>query len=296
MRIPCLALLALCAASPLAGQGTAPLRSALQARIRLDTAQVGLLFLDPVTGDSVGLGELTRFHAASTMKVPVLIEAARRIDAGGGSWDDSLTVHNEFHSLVDGSPFRLDSADDSDSTLYHREGSRMSWRELARLMITRSSNLATNLLINQLDPKRVDATAHQLGADSIHVLRGVEDNKAFAQGLNNTTTARDLAVLLRRIADGTAASPDGTKEMLTMLFAQEFNERIPAGLPAGVRVAHKTGEITGVAHDAAIIYPPNQPPYILVVLTKGLANPHDSARLSADLSREVYGWVERSRH
>ena len=103
------------------------------------------------------------------------------------------------------------------------------WRELARLMITRSSNLATNLLINQLDPKRVDATAHRLGADSIHVLRGVEDNKAFAQGLNNTTTARDLAVLLRRIADGTAASPAGTREMLTMLFAQEFNERIPAG-------------------------------------------------------------------
>ena len=160
-------------------------------------------------------------------------------------------------------------------------------------MITRSSNLATNLLITRLDPKRVDATAHQLGADSIHVLRGVEDDKAFALGMNNTTTARDLAVLLRALAKGTAASPASTRVMLDMLLGQEFNDGIPAGLPAGVRVAHKTGEITALAarrSDHLSARPgalcPGDP-------HRGLPE-HDSlAKLQADLSRVVYDWATR---
>jgi beta-lactamase class A len=134
----------------------------------------------------------------------------------------------------------------------------------------------------------VNRTMRSLGAHRIQVLRGVEDGKAFDRGLNNTTTARDLAIILRAIEEGKAASPTATREMLDILLAQEFNEKIPAGLPRGTRVAHKTGEITAVSHDAAIVYLPGRKPYVLVVLTRGIADGDKSSKLIADLSEIVY--------
>lgn len=293
MRNLCLvALCALLLISPAQAQ-IGSLEDALRARIGRDTAIVSLAYYDPVTRDTLLIDALRRYHAASTMKVPVLIELARRVDAGEFRWDGSLPVRNAFRSIVDGSEYRLDPADDSDSTLYALEGQDVAIGRLARLMIARSSNLATNLLIGQLDPLRVNGTAHFLGADSILVLRGVEDGKAYERGLNNTTTARDLARLLDAIARGRAASAAQCAAMLEMLFAQEFNDGIPAGLPTGARVAHKTGEITAVAHDAAIVFPPNRGSYVLVILTKGFPERAEADRLMADLSRLVYGWATR---
>lgn len=159
---------------------------------------------------------------------------------------------------------------------------------LLRLMITRSSNFATNTLITLVGGEAVTKSMRELGAQRIQVRRGVEDGKAFEKGLNNTTTARDLAIILRAIQEGRAGSPSATREMLAILLAQEFNEKIPAGLPPGVRVAHKTGDITAVSHDAAIVYPPGRRPYVLVVLTRGIADGAKSARLIADLSALVY--------
>jgi beta-lactamase class A len=294
MRKMCLlTLLVALGARPLGAQQTAGLQSELEARIARDTASVSLAYYDPVTRDTLLINGLHRYHAASTMKVPVLIELARRVDTGELGWDQTIPVRNSFRSLADGSPFALDSSDDSDSTLYRKIGEAQTIGQLARLMIIRSSNLATNLLLERLEASRVDATAHALGADSIAVLRGVEDGKAFALGLNNTTTARDLAVLLDAIARGRAASSAQTSRMVEFLLGQEFNDGIPAGLPPGVRVAHKTGWITAVSHDAAIVYPPGRGPYVLVILTKGYADPRDAGRLMADLSRLVYVWATR---
>ncbi len=296
MRRLCLPLLlASLAVPPLAAQKAARLDEALRARIDRDSAVVAVAYYDPVTGDTLLIEGLRRYHAASTMKVAVLIELARRIDAGELAWDQPIQVRNNFASLVDGSPFQLNLSDDSDSTLYEETGHELTIARLARLMITRSSNLATNLLIGRLSAARVNATAHGLGADSIEVLRGVEDQKAFDRGLNNTTTARDLAVLLDAIASGRAASPAQSRTMVEFLLGQEFNDGIPAGLPPGVRVAHKTGEITAVSHDAAIVYPPDRAPYVLVILTKGYSDRSEAARLMADLSGLVYRWATRTR-
>ena len=134
----------------------------------------------------------------------------------------------------------------------------------------------------------MNRTMRSLGAQRIQVLRGVEDGKAFERGLNNTTTARDLAIILQAIEEGRAASPAATREMLAILLAQEFNEKIPAGLPPGTRVAHKTGEITAVSHDAAIVFLSGRRPYVLVVLTRGIADGNKSSKLIADLSALIY--------
>lgn len=292
MRNSCLPVLfALVLPAPLLAQDLGPLETALKARIAQDTALVSVVFRDPSRRQELAIEGQRRYHAASTMKVPVLIELARRVDAGDLRWDQPVPVRNSFRSIVDGSPYSLDAADDSDSTLYRMQGQSLALAQLARLMIVRSSNLATNLIIELLDPRRVDATAHALGADSIQVRRGVEDQKAFDQGLNNTTTARDLAVLMQAIATGKAASRTGTDSLRAILLDQEFRNGIPAGVPAGVQVANKTGWITAIAHDAAIVYPRARGPYVLVILTRGFAEESQAERLMADLSRLVYAWA-----
>ena len=281
--------------APLAAraQGGPALRTRLAARIAQAPAQaVGLYYRSLTRPDSILLGANLRFHAASTMKLPVMIQIFRDADAGLLRLDDSLPVHATFPSLLDGSPFDVDKADDSDSTLYLRAGGKASLRELLELMITRSSNLATDILIERIGAARAQASARALGAWSILVLRGVEDGKAYRAGLNNTTTARDLGVLLAAIAHHRAASAAACDSMLAILSRQEFNEGIPVGVPPGTRVAHKTGWIGEVVyHDAAIVYPANAGSYVLVVLTGGIKEDSVAHNLVGDLSRLVYEGV-----
>ncbi|HZJ01366.1 MAG TPA: serine hydrolase [Gemmatimonadaceae bacterium] len=257
-------------------------------------AIVAVSFRDLQTGEKLDLSSDTVFHAASTMKVPVMIEVLRRAQAGAFSLDQEILLVNQFASLADGSPFSLNMADDGDSVLYGKIGERVKIRELLQRMIVRSSNLATNQLIELVGAANVTATAHSLGAPRMSVLRGVEDQKAFDKGMINTTTSADLAALLEGIEKGTVLSSDNSAEMREILLAQEFNEKIPAGLPPGTRVAHKTGEITAVSHDAAVVYPPSRKPYVLVVLTKGIRDGSASSALIADISRIVWTHATRS--
>lgn len=283
----------------LAGQ-TSPadsLRTKIVERIARDSgATVAVALRDPVSGFTVLVNPDLRFHAASTMKVPVLMALGRQVDSKTLSWDDSVPVVNRFASIVDGSPYELSAGEDSDSTMYAAVGQRRSVRQLAERMIVRSSNLATNILLSSVaTPEGITRLIRSLGADSMVVLRGVEDGKAFEKGLNNTTTARDLATLLLAIAAGRATKPATTRELLRILEAQEFNSGIPAGLPPGTRVAHKTGNITATWHDAALIYPPDGRPYALVVLTRGIPEEKAGVGMQADLARLIHPFVLAAR-
>ena len=281
-------LLAGAANAPVRGQD-AKLSSAtvqIQERIQKSGAEVGVAFrtLDGKTEWYFRADEA--FHAASTMKIPVLIELFHQVREGKLKLDDPLPIKNEFHSLVDGSVYTLDAADDSEAELYKAVGQTRTLRQLCELMITVSSNLATNQLIEKLGVENIRATVHSLHADGMNVLRGVEDNKAYEKGLNNTTTARGLEQLLDAIARGEAVDKDGSRQMIEILERQKFNEGIPAGLPPGTRVAHKTGEITKIHHDAAIVFAPK--PFVLVILVRGIADIKVSAALMADITRQLY--------
>jgi beta-lactamase class A len=262
----------------------------LEATIRESGAEVGVAFetLDARSGWLRGADE--PFHAASTMKVPVLIELYKERREGKLKLEDALPVRNEFHSVADGSGYALDPADDSETELYRAVGGTRTLGELSELMIDVSSNLATNLLIQRLGVENIRATVHALGADGMRVLRGVEDSKAFARGLNNTTTARALLVLMEAIARGEAVDESSSRDMQAILERQTFNDGIPAGLPPGTRVAHKTGEITRIQHDAAIVLAPR--PFVLVVLTRGIDDPKRSSALIACIARQVYAATE----
>ncbi len=255
---------------------------------RVPGAQVAVAYVDSVTGRSLYRNADSVYHAASTMKVPVMMELFRQADSGGFSLDQPLLLVNEFSSIADGSPFSVAKEDDADSSLYERIGTRVPVRELLQRMIVRSSNLATNQLIALVGAESVTGMIRRLGAKRMTVLRGVEDGKAYARGMNNVATARDLAILLSAIANGHPETGSHSAAMLEILLAQEFNEKIPAGLPPGTRVAHKTGEITAHSHDAAVVFPASRKPYVLVVLTRGIPDAKVSAKLIAEISGLVY--------
>ena len=296
MVMRALLLMVMAAQSVSAQDPAASLRERVVGRVaQVPGATVGVVLVDLEGGAGFSINPDSVFHAASTMKVPVMIEYFRAIDAGRIAKDQELLLGTEFRSIVDGSPYSLDAGVDSDSSVFRRVGQRVPLRWLVERMIVRSSNLATNTLIEVLDAKRVDATARSLGTGAMKVLRGVEDGKAFQQGLNNQTSARDLAVLMEAIETGRAASPESSREMVDILARQEFNDEIPAGLPPETRVAHKTGWITGVTHDAALVYPPGRKPYVLVVLTKGIRERPVAQRLIADISRLVWDEIAGSR-
>jgi beta-lactamase class A len=244
------------------------------------------------TGVAFGLHDRERFHAASTMKIPVMMALFDAVDRGELRLDQPIAVRNEFHSIMDGSTFTLDPAEDGDPDLYQAAGQTRPLEEMIRRMIVRSSNLSTNLLIEKVGASTVMDLMRRIEAYDIRVLRGVEDEKAFAAGMNNAVTAHDLLIVLDAIANGTLVSKAGSERMIDILKAQEFNEKIPAGLPPGTPVAHKTGDITGVHHDAAIVFPPGEQPYVLVVLTAGFQDEKEADGVIAAISRAV--WERRS--
>lgn len=260
--------------------------AAIQKRIQESAARVGVAFrtLDGKTEWYFHADD--SFHAASTMKVAVMIELFRQVHQGKLKLGDTLPVRNEFRSIVDGSPYSLQVSGDSEPEIYKAVGQSRTLGDLCEGMITRSSNLATNLLIDKLGVDNIRATMHSLHADGMNVLRGVEDGKAYQKGLNNTTTARALLLLLEAIAKGQAVDAHASASMTEILERQTFHEGIPAGLPRGTRVAHKTGEITNIHHDAGTVYGPR--PFVLVVLTAGAADFRQSSALIADITRGLY--------
>lgn len=266
------------------------LQSKLEEEIAASGQEVAVDYRDLASGESLFLLADERMHAASTMKVPVMIQLFLDRDAGLLSMEDSLEVVTTFSSIVDGSPYTLSAESDSDSSLYELEGHKVTYSHLIDLMITFSSNLATNILIQEVDARRVTALMRDLGADSIQVLRGVEDGPAFRAGLSNTTTARDLGTIMGALGRGEVGSPGSSEEMLEILARQHWNTKIPALLPPGTRVAHKTGRITGISHDTGVVYPVGSPPFVLTILTRGFEDGEEADALAAQISREIFDY------
>jgi beta-lactamase class A len=253
-------------------------------------------FADLKTGDTLFINAHERFHAASTMKTPVMIELYKQSAAGKFSLDDSILVTNEFKSIVDGSLYTMDISEDSETVLYEQIGTLRPIRTLMHEMISQSSNLATNILIELVDAKNVTATMRELGAPDIEVLRGVEDQKAFDLGMSNTTTAFDLMKIYEAIGNDAIISEAACAEMMAVLFDQEFNTVIPAKLPKEVKVAHKTGWITGIQHDSGIVVLPNGHEYVLVLLSKDLKERQAGVDAMAEISDMIYKYVISDKH
>lgn len=237
------------------------------------------------------INEDTLFHAASTMKTPVMIELFKRAEQGEFDLSDSIKVENRFYSIVDSSEFQLTLDPDGDDPFERKAGEMATIYDLNHAMITYSSNLATNLIIQLVGAEETTRTMRELGAEQIEVLRGVEDLKAFNRGLSNRTTAKDLGVILEHIANGTAVNPEKDSLMVEVLKDQFYRDIIPARLPGDVEVANKTGFITGVRHDSAIVYLPDGQSYVLVFLSKNVPDEERGGEIGAEISKKIYDWL-----
>lgn len=208
------------------------------------------------------------FHAASTIKVAILLGVFGAIHRGDLLPQSRVHVRNRFLSAHDGSPYRVRADRDANAEVHREIGRTLRVSELAEQMIVSSSNLATNLLLDLVGIDVLQRTLEQFGLEGIDLRRGVEDELAFEHGISNRVTANGLTSLLGLIGEERAFSPELSHRMLDILHGQQFRSGIPAGLPSEARVAHKTGEISTAAHDAGLVYLPGRKPYALAVLTE----------------------------
>ena len=248
-------------------------------------------FKDLQNGNTLFINEDSVFHAASTMKLPVMIEVFKQVKESKFTLSDSIEIKNEFKSIVDSSLFSLDVKDDSDTLIYNHIGEKKTIYSLMYDMIIVSSNMATNIVIDKVGASNVQQTIRTMGTKNMKVLRGVEDKKAYRSGLSNTTTAYDLMVLLEKIAMSNAVDSASSNEMMMVLLDQKFNDIIPAHLPDDVKVAHKTGWIAGLHHDAAIVFLPDGRKYVLVLLSKKLKDEKVGVEIMGKVSKLIYEWV-----
>jgi beta-lactamase class A len=282
-------------------QGTADsLDAVLDARLReiaerLPTGALGVSVFDYLSGLSWSFNGDRWFHSASVIKLAVLLAVFEASEQGRFSLGSRLHVRNRFLSIADGRPFRVDCTRDADAEVYAAIGRTMKVRKLARRMIITSSNLATNLLINVVGLDAAREAMERLGIEGVDLRREVEDQRAYEQGISNRMTPDGAVALLRAIVAAKGISPESSDEMTNILLDQQFGGTIAPGLPETVRaaakVAHKTGEISTVTHDAGAVFMPGRPPYIVSIFVESTGDLKERQEAGVAASTAVWECV-----
>lgn len=267
---------------------TEPLRQACE-RIMSESKAVAyaVAVRDYETDFRFSINADRRFHAASTIKVAILLAIGKGIDEGRIRPEDTLHIRNRFLSAVAGTTFRIDCESDGYPQLHRLIGRTAKISDLAEWMIVASSNLATNLLLDFVTVGEAQRVLREAGVSGVDLRRGVSDTKAHDQNFNNETTATGLLDLFATLR-GDFLSKASRDRAINILLQQRFNSMIPALLPAHASVAHKTGEISTACHDAGIVYLPEREPYILVVLTEVAPESDGRREAIAKISETVF--------
>lgn len=274
----------------LSAQDNTPLDQKIAERIKEFGAESVGIYYESFDGKTYTRNADAVYHAASTMKVPVMMEVFHQVELGQLKMDQPVVVKNEFASIIDGSPYSLDAKEDSDTEIYKMIGQTLPLQELVQRMINQSSNLSTNIVIQLVSAKKVMELMNTIGATGMTVLRGVEDDKAYEAGKNNSDSARSLAICLKAIQDPKIFQEKSRQEMFDILLSQHFKE-IAKGIDAeakGLKVASKDGWITEIAHDAAIIRNSQGRDTILVIMTHGVKEEKDGEKFVATLAGDVW--------
>lgn len=251
------------------------------------TGAVGVAVRDYETGSEFQLNANRWFHAASTIKVAVLFAVFRAVDEGKLQLDDPLHVRNRFLSAIDRKPFQLDTETDGDSGLYKLIGRTAKVDDLADVMITSSSNLATNLLLDFITVEYARDVLRQANVTGVELKRGVSDENAYTAGLNNETTAQGMVDLFGTLR-GEFLSKTSREAVIAILLRQRFDSMLPAQLPSHATVAHKTGEISTASHDCGIVYVPERQPYVVAILTEAKPDADQRRETVAKISKAIF--------
>jgi beta-lactamase class A len=235
-----------------------------------------------------------RHYSASIMKLPILVAAHRLAEQGTLDLDRPVRVHNDFASQKAGERFSLDQEEDSESATWAAIGTDVTLRDLVHRMVTMSGNLATDLVLDEVGTDEVAAVLADAGcSERTTIVRGIEDYPARDAGIDNLITADDMARLVVALAEGNLAGAAASAACEQTLREQEYRNGIPAGLPDGLVIGNKTGWITSVNHDVALVRAPDLPPVGLAVLVTAPGTEEEReagiARIAAAAWAEVVG-------
>ena len=256
------------------------LQAIVDAAIDHDNGTAGVLVRQLSTGATAAYHDKDTFRSASVAKVPILVETYRQLAAGTLRADEQLQITED--SITDGS-----------GVLQARAGDRLSVAELLRLSVSVSDNTAARMLLQR--------AGGEAAVNRTMAALGLSQTRLYADDRPNTTSAAEMATLLswiatrsspfagRPAAAGAGPGPDTLASLLALSQAQAW---LTDGLPRGVPVAHKSGQLPGVRNEAGVIYGPGGP-YVVVVLTDDLADQGDAEAFIADLGRAVYDHFSR---
>ena len=235
-------------------------------------------YKDLSTGESFFYNEKFVFPAASIVKIPILLEYFRQMEQDLLFADEILKVTKK--DVVGGAGILFEL----------REGIELTLRELVRLMIVISDNTASNMMLDRLGMDEINALTRYLGLEDTAIGRKfmIDPKAKFSR---NMTSVKDMVLLLEKLYKGEILNKENTEEALEIMSRQQYREKIPRYLPSKTRVAHKTGEITGVRHDCGIVYRENSP-YVFCVLTHELPDGYRGDYVIGKLSLDFFNLKE----
>ena len=279
---------ALCASAPIPA-GATPLAGAIERAEEYSTGTVGVYARRLGAADSIAYNAGERFPSASTIKLLILVTLFQTIERHPEVWTHRIALTRD--DFVGGSEV-LDA---------YNPGDKIAISRLARAMIEASDNTASNVLISYLGFDRINSAAHRAGMHDTQLKRHFMDYNAIVHHSENWTTAHDMGLLLYQIERGaheavtTVASPLSCRHMIDILLNQEDRDKIARGLPKGIPLANKTGEIDGVRNDVGIVDPYGESPYVIAVLEKNLADFSNGVIAIRRIASAVHGALYTSK-
>ncbi|MBI3924878.1 MAG: serine hydrolase [Armatimonadetes bacterium] len=233
-------------------------------------ATVGCYLHDLHSGHRFSAGGEDLFPAASVIKILILMEAYRRAAAGELSLEARIRLEEEH--LVGGAGVLLEL----------HAGLELTVEDLCRLMIVVSDNTASNLLLDLVGEDSVNALCRQLGLTRTRLGRRFMETPTGER--ENTMSPCDAVRCLEVLWRSELLDAEWSHRALEILRRQQYREKIPRMLPEELPVAHKTGELEGVRHDAALVES-SPGPYLLAVFTRDGGDPWEVDLGIARLSR-----------
>lgn len=243
--------------------------------IKTQKGNVAVVVKNLTTNEEIKINEKLVFPSASTIKLAIMSELLSKVNEGRLNLDDTIELTKDMKTGGDGILKELNY------------GHKFTLEEIMTLMIIVSDNMATNILINLLGMNSINETIQKIGLKSTKLQRKMMDSQASKEGRENLISADDLVHILELIYKGRNINEKYSELMISILKRQQVRGRLDLYLPEEVVIAHKTGDLDNLEHDAGIVYLPNKE-YIICVLTNQTETNKEGREIIGKISKMVY--------
>jgi len=256
------------------------LRVELNNQVASYRGKAGIVVKDLRTGWKVAFNEGQAFPSASLVKIPIMAASLKAAQEGRLNLDDSVILKGSYKVPGSGILKTVPA------------GTPVKVSRLMELMVTESDNTAANMLIDRLGFDYINSYFLKLGLDETNLSRKMMDFRRRRRGVENYTTPDDMAYILEKIYRNKLLNYGASQECLSLLKEQKYRDRLPAKLPAGTEVAHKTGLERNVCHDVGIIFA-QKGDLLVCVLTKHASNSRQSKEFIARVGLAAYNYSQK---